>query len=327
MKEQTLTQEEKLQIVEAAKAYLDAHKSEGLSQNKLAAKADINAAYISALFKGELHITSGKNIQTPIADKYFLKLAGAIGYKVQKEYWSLVTTPQFKTMIVGLDDAKKTGKNAILIGETGSGKTFSIELFYTKNPVATYRITCSALMNLSDILFTLLTQLKQDTAGSKNRRLGRIARKLKEIKMDGARPQIIFDEAENLKIPQLQMIKALYDAVKDFCSITLVGTEQLLVLLEKLRQRNKQGIPQFYRRFKAGIRNLPPIDRSYKQFLERYDLEPGLRKLICSMADNYGELNEFVEPFLREADELGQTPTEQLFRLKYDIHTQNKSFN
>jgi DNA transposition AAA+ family ATPase len=317
MKQQSQLQHaEKLQIVNAAKQYLELHSQ--LSQNKLAEKAGVNSAYLSVLFKGQFEI-GGAGKKSPVKDSIFFKIANVIGHKVEKVYWETVVTPQFKQMIVTLSDAKQNGRTAVLLGDPGSGKSYTLKIFEQKNPVHTYRITVSSVFNLNDLLNEILAKLHLETSGTKARRLLRIAGKLKDIKLNGGKPIVIFDEAENLKIPALQAIKGLYDGVRDYCSIVLVGTDQLWNNLEKLRLRNKQGMPQFFRRFKAGHRWLPEMDKSFTVFLDKYSLDSGLKKLLCRMCDNYGELNDYLEPFLREADLRGEKPTEELFRIIYQI--------
>jgi len=313
-----MTQEQKIKIIEAAKQYVEDHKASGMSQNKLAQQAGINGAYISTLFQLKMSIGSpGK--ESVIKDSVYQKIAVAIGYSLKKAYWETVMTPEMKQMVVTLTEAKKSGKTAMLIGVPGSGKTFSLSKFVTNNPVNTFRIVASSIYNLNDLLFEMLHKLQLETSGTKARRLHRIAERLRDIKHNGGLPILIIDEAENLKQPAFQMIKALYDAVRDYCSIVLIGTPRLITKLENMVIKDKDGMPQFYRRFKAGCRWLPEIDKTFSMFLGKYQLETGLKKLLIEMCDNYGELNDYLEPFLREADALGKTPSEELFRLMYHI--------
>ena len=143
--------------------------------------------------------------------------------------------------------------------------------------------------------------------------LNRIYSKLAEIRRSGQQPIIIIDEAEYLTIGVFELIKTLYDHVIAYCSIALIGTGDLIRKVED-KLSEKPGIPQFKRRFKAGMRWLPGIDRTFKQLLETFSFEPGLNRLLISMSDNYGELHDFIVPCLREADRLGEPLTENLFR-------------
>jgi DNA transposition AAA+ family ATPase len=123
---------------------------------------------------------------------------------------------------------------------------------------------------------------------------------------------IIFDESEYMRPPALWAIKELYDNLTGIASIVMLGTDQLIAHIENLRKRNKDGIPQLYRRIKFGIRHLPRIDRTYKEFLT--DITPELRRFLVSNCDNFGELHDVIVPARREADRTGQPLTENFVR-------------
>jgi type II secretory pathway predicted ATPase ExeA len=140
-----------------------------------------------------------------------------------------------------------------------------------------------------------------------------------DIKRSGGKPVIIIDEAENLKIPVIQLLKSIFDRVIDSCSIVLIGTPELIEKINKGCAKGISGMPQFLRRFKAGIRYLPVIDVSFDLMLDKYKLERGLLKLIRSLATNYGELRDYLEPVMREADLRNEKLTEDFFRMYHDI--------
>ncbi len=315
-----MNSETKIKIIEAAKRYMDDHKHEGMSQIKLSALASLNNAYLNTLMNGKFSIGTGGKL-SEIKDKVFIKLADAIGFKILKSYWEPVATPEFKQTIVTLKEAKLSGRVAMLIGETGCGKTFTTDKFVMQNPVHTFRVTASAVYNLNDLLYDLLNKLGLEVNGTKARRLARVANKLNDISISGGNPILIIDEGENLKQPAFQMVKALYDGVKNHCSIVLIGTSQLYNKIEKMRIKNKEGMPQLARRFKAGTIFLPEMDKSFKLFIEKYNFDSSFKKLLLELCDNYGELNDYIEPFLREADLRNEQPTEELFRRMYHIPT------
>ena len=96
--------------------------------------------------------------------------------------------------------------------------------------------------------------------------------------------------------------------------MVLIGTDQLNAHLDKLRKKNKDGIPQLYRRIKFGIRILPSIDRSFKQFLNGITSDVKVIAFLREHCDNYGELHDVLVPALREADRSGEPLTENLIR-------------
>lgn len=312
-----MTNEVKIQIRDAVTAYME---SKELSMNEFAKLSQINVSYMSTILEGrwdEHPAGAGKTVI--ISDKWFQRLADFIGYKIEKSYWETVPTSQFKAIITALENSKKNGRAAMIIGESGCGKTYAIDKFLKANPQHTYTIIVNSVYSLTDVITEISNRLRLINVGAKATKLKAIAEKLQEIHMNGGHPIVILDEAENLKQPSLAMIKGLYDLLKDHCAVVMIGTEQLIFKLDRLRKKNKEGMPQLYRRFKAGMKQLSEIDRSFKQFLNSKVTDPGLIKLLSQLCDNYGELNDFLEPALKEADRLGQELSEDLFRVIYDM--------
>lgn len=305
----------KLEIIQQAATYMQQHN---IAATQLAKLSGINESYLSNMLRGIFTQKTSKG-EVSIADKWFMRLADTIGYKIQKTYWETVITPEFREIITALEEAKQHTRSLMIIGNTGCGKTYAIDRFIKQQPLHTYKITVSALYNLTDIINELLHQLQLDERGSRASKLKHIAIRLRDLKLSGHHPMIIMDEAENLKIAQLQMIKNLYDNLKDYCSIILVGTDELTDKLNRMLRKKKEGIPQFYRRFKAGIRILPDIDRSFEAFLKDKVSDRNLKNLLRKLCANYGELHDYLEPALREADIQGQPLTEEFFRAMYNL--------
>lgn len=307
----------KKQIIDSAKSYA---VENGLSQDVFADMVGVNVSYINALWNGNFSLKSKNNKGVEIKESYFKKIAGTIGYKYEPVYWSLVETDQYLQIYTELLDAKNSGRMKLLIGSTGCGKTYTVKQFALDCPNNTFRITVSSLHNLNDIINELCELMNITVTGSRISRLKKISAKLREIKLNGGKPILIIDEAENLRLPALKMLKALYDAVKEFCSIALIGTNQLSDKLDTLNEKNIEGMPQFYRRFKAGKREICEINKriDFTPFLERVE-DNGLRVLLESLSGNYGELNDYLEPALREADKTNVELTENEFRLMFGL--------
>jgi DNA transposition AAA+ family ATPase len=295
----------KKQIAEGLSKYLE---DNCMSQNVFSEQTGINVAYLSALRAGNHNVGA-----TPIADKWYFLIADKIGYKLEKSYWETIPTSQLKRIVVTLEDAKKFGYTNTIIGETGSGKSFVAEMFARKYPVDAFKVIISQSDNINDIIDKILDALKIAGGKSRSKKLIDIQKHLKNMKHQGFTPILIFDEAEFMKQPALCAIKELYDNLKGTCAIILIGTNQLLKNFEKLRKRNKDGMPQLYRRLKFGIRILPVIDRNFSQFLI-YIEDKALRRFIIENCDNYGELHDVLMPAMREADRLGEPLTEDFVR-------------
>lgn len=304
-----MTYEEKQSVARAAQAYMS---EKGISQNVLAKLAGVNASYLSSILKGVFTFVNNRtNEESPIADKYFQLLAGRIGVNLAKEHWPLVKTEQFIDIVKELTEAKETATTRIIVGETGCGKSYTVNRFLKAYPQGTYVVTCNQNDSISDLVRKMQRELKVSFDGSVSYRIDRISMELSRIADNSMLPILISDEAEYLSVRGLLSIKTIYDYLKGICSIVMIGTPDILDKLEKTKR--KAGMPQFIRRFKAGIRNIRPIDRTFSKFFEGRSMDGALVKLLRLNADNYGELADYLEPALREADRRGCPLTKEFF--------------
>lgn len=310
-----MTTEIKNNIITAALLWTETNS---LTQNDLAKHAKINAGYLSNMLRNNYSVqVDGKDVE--IADKWFFKLAEAIGFAVKKQYWAIVQTKEFEKMIHELRVAKTESKVITIINDTGLGKTYAVEKFCQVHPQHTYKITVNGLHKVRDILSELAGMLGVPTRYTPIDTLWAIAKRLKDLKMMGHQPLIIIDEAENLKLPVIQMLKGLYDYITGYASIVMIGTGQLIDSLNRMARSNRNGAPQFYRRIKAGIKIIP-VFNDFKPFFEKFKVDDkGLQKLLISICNNYGELHDYLEPALREADEQEKKLTEMYFRTMYNM--------
>lgn len=309
-----MQEELKYQIVAAAQEYA---KQNDLSNNDIANKTKINAGYLSNMFRNQFSVTVN-NKPVEIADKWFYTLAEFCGLPIKKDYWPIVQTRQFVEVISALETAKKSGRICVIVCDTGGGKTYSVEKFVHNHRQHTYKITVSDAHKLKDILVELLDQLHIPAQYGNAAKIVAIANRLKELKRNGYYPQIILDEAENLKLPVIKSLKALYDFCNGYASITLIGTQQLIDGLIKMKKKDRSGVPQFWRRIKASIRYVSTAF-DFTPFFEKHEVEKPLRKLLVDICENYGELHDYLEPALREADERDVELNEKLFRLMYNM--------
>jgi DNA transposition AAA+ family ATPase len=300
----------KNKIVSELKSYLAQHK---MSQNDFAKKSGINVSYLSAMRSGDFTINAGHGKRVSIADKYFEMLAGFLGMKTEKVYWQTIPTVQMQRILATLEDAREYGYTNVIIGETGCGKTYVSNIFAKAHPVDVILVTISQSDNIGDLLDKILDKLKIGSGKTKSKKLKDIVAALHARRFNGGKPMIIFDEAEYMKQPALCAMKELYDNLVGICSIVMIGTDQLTRNLDRLRRRNKDGIPQLYRRIKFGIRILPNIDRTFKQFLNDVT-DRDLIRFVRENCDNYGELHDVLVPAMREADRTGSPLTEKFVR-------------
>lgn len=305
-----MTNKQKETIVSHLEHWLDIN---GFSANEFSEKYNIPANYISLIRNGKFEVPTG-NGSSPISDKYFRLIAEAVGLQLGNQItWKFKETPQSIQILSALEDAKEYGYTTIIIGKTGSGKSYTTDLFVRQNPKDNFKITVGSMDTIGDLLDKICDALKIPQNHSKSKKINSIIKELQRYRLNDRRPILIFDEAEYMKQATLANIKELHDHLNKKCGLVLIGTDQLLTKLQKLKNKNVAGMPQFYRRVKYGIRQLSDIDTKYREFLTDIT-DKGLVKLIQTECDNYGELHDVLLPSMREAERLGEPLTENLVR-------------
>ena len=269
----------------------------------------VSEAYLSSILAGKWVVGT-----TEIADRYFLLLARAVGYNTEKVYWKQVMTKQMRQIITALEVARDTRNMATIICPTGMGKTYCINMFKYSNPKDVFVVTINSLVKLHDVVNMLMDALGLALKGSKNVRLMNILLKLREMKMAGLKPTIIFDEAENMGQPMIGLMKGLYDGLVGHATIVQIGTGQLKTKMEKAKNSNMDGGPQYYRRFKASIHLVSTVVNFDPFFKELGVTDAKVQRLLERECENYGELHDYLEPVLREADLNEVTVTVDLIR-------------
>jgi len=281
--------------------------------NDFSAKSNVPANYLSYMRKNIYFIsTGGRDVE--IDDRYFRMICEAIDYDPENKLaWTPRQTPQFTQMITYLADAKKHGYTNIIIGETGSGKTYCTDIFMKQNPKDIFKVTVGSLDNITDLLDKLGQSMRIPLVGSPSKKLRDITKHIIKLKLDGRDPMIVWDESEYLKQATLANIKEMHDHLYGKCALIMIGTNQLLTKIEKLKNKNAPGMPQFYRRVKYGIRHLRPIDTRFKEFLTSI-ADKDLKRFLQDECENYGELHDALLPAMREAERMGEALTENLVR-------------
>ena len=241
--------------------------------------------------------------------------------------WAYEKTVQSQEILNALLEGKKAHRAMMIIANTGLGKSGSCSKFLEKESKHTYRITVGDSwrpIHLVDAIMSVFGIVKnwKNTENSINRKLRAIADKLVHLKNAGARVQIIIDEAENLKPAFLKMIKELHDAIIEHCSYTLIGTPYLLESLLNSKQKNRMSVPQLHRRLKAGTRLITDINkaRDFAPFFKRHiDPYKDVQDLVLEYADNYGELHDYLDPFLQHCHDNDVHPSGKLFRFFHQL--------
>lgn len=306
-----MTHQEREEVIVAAHSYLD---DKGMSANQLSRLSKINSSYLNHMLNRKPMKLKDREHEIP--DSYFISLGIAIGMK--RGRWGVRQTPQFLEILTALEQSKERSSTVLLIGETGCGKTYTVDKFYKQHPTCTYMVTASKLHSVKAIIDEILIQMGIPPEGSNISKVGKMTRAMQELKRNGNQPMLIIDEAENLKLDVLRLLKAIYDQVNGECGIALMGTPELLTKMEHMKNSNREGMPQFCSRFKVGTRVLRPVQKDFDLFLNEVK-DKGLKHLLQTMCDNYRELRDYLLPVMEEAANKNVELTEQLFRTYHNI--------
>lgn len=305
---------EKNQIAQALKSYKEKHNA---TLKELQVKTGVRYEIMSAIVNNKFSYSVGSS-EYQILDNHFLNIAKGIGFNVKKALWTTRETSQLTTMIPILEDAKEHSYTRLIIGETGSGKSYTMNLFTKAHPTDVFKVIVGSTDNLRDILTKVGDAIGVPLKSSNSAKIRTISKRLKVLKNRGKKPMLIFDEAENLKPAALRSIKEFYDQLEKDCSIILIGTNQLLDQLERLRKRDSRGIPQLCRRIKFGIIHLPEINTRFNEFLAAIE-DKEVINFIRTNCNNYGELHDVLVPCIREAERLEQPLTISLVKQVLNI--------
>lgn len=282
------------QLDQMAQVLEDYLKDKSLSQNECAKRIGIASSYIThALKRNWDAVPSGGNRTTEFSSQVARKIMLFLG--MNQDIWEI---ENFQTVINILAEAKKFHEHRIIEGEKGTGKTFAATEFKKQAPTETYLITCSEDMNPKAFIVELARLMNVDATG--DRRKIRIA--ISERLRKQTYPLIIIDEAENLKIATYGSIKALYDDVKDFAGIVLIGANNYLDTIRKRASSGKSCFPQLYSRFSADPGSLSLMSKKDVAFICALNgLED--KQLVNHLFDtctDYRELDRNIKRRLRD---------------------------
>ena len=227
MKKRTL---DKADIVARLREYCDRYES----QNKAAASLHgVSAATISQMLNGNWEL---------IKDEMWRNTASQIGYST--ESWSTVETRNYSDLTAMYADAQANGLVLAIVGEAGSGKTFTARHYANVNR-RVYLLCCNEFWNRKLFLAELLTVMGRNYSGYT---VGEMMHEVvSELKKQDA-PLLILDEADKLSDQVLYFFITIYNQLEDECGIVLQATNHLEKRLKRGIKLNKKGYNEIWSR-------------------------------------------------------------------------------
>ena len=213
----------------------------GLSKNKLAKVLEVSGATMSNIEHEGWH---------KLGDELLLKL----WHKIKPDAWQVIETANVEHIVNACEYAKLRHKMAGIIGSTGFGKTTALKT-YCQGRKNTYFVSCRNSMNAKQVLRAILRVMGIGYEGTIYDMGNRIIDELNKQR----KPLLIIDEAGKLSERVLQY---LYDIKDDsHTGIVLAGVEYFLKEVEKVVEKHRQGMPEFYGRISYWLTlNTPTRD-------------------------------------------------------------------
>jgi DNA transposition AAA+ family ATPase len=221
---------QKQQIADKLAAYVKRFDS----QNKAAKTMQgVSAATVSQILKQKWDL---------ISDEMWRTVASQIGHTDNQ--WVGIETRDFKLLTHILHNAREYSGVFAVVGDAGTGKTFSIKRYAEENK-RSYVLKCKEYWNRKNFMQELLSAMGRDNSGfTVNEMMVEVVRVLKAQD----KPLIIMDEADKLGDQLLYFFITLYNELEDHCGIVLCATDYLSKRIRRGLKLNKKGYKEIYSR-------------------------------------------------------------------------------
>lgn len=212
----------------------------GMNQTMLARGIGVSPASISMYLNNNYAEKGGKYETIEPKIEAFLEVQES---KAQREELVLgfVSTKTTRRISEVMRDAHEAGDTVVIYGQAGLGKTQAVKNYCEKNPAAVL-IEANPSFTALVLMRKLAAAAKVSTVGSLNDLFESVSDRLR----DSGR-LIVVDEAENLPLRALEIIRRLHDDTG--CGLVLSGMPRLVANL-----RGKHGeLVQLYSRVSVAL--------------------------------------------------------------------------
>jgi len=191
----------------------------------------------------------------------------------------------------------KDNEMAVFFGKSGTGKTEAAKHYATANDGVIY-YRCNPAITAGELLLGILRKLTEsfNSYASLNQRILDIQFHLRR------EPRlIILDEADQLTVRTLEMVRAIYD--ENTCGLVLMGEPEILDLLQHGRQM-RVNLARMYGRVGYKVEIKPPTMDEIKTIIEHrgYVLSMPLIGEIREWISDAGELRRLAKLLDRAED-------------------------
>ena len=204
-------------------------------------------------------------------------------------------TTVLKTIYENCYDALIFNRMIAFIGNSGFGKTKSLEYFRQKN-LNVYYVVVEKSMTSKRFYIELLKVLGfTNTFGGSD--LHNLIKSISFHLSQSKTPNLlIIDEAGKFSSDQILFLHEIRDNTKNNTGIILCGPPYFKKNIEDWKLAEKQGIPELYRRIQSWIVLEEPTMKEKKVFCEENGIISELAEELCRESKDFGTLeNKILE--------------------------------
>jgi len=205
------------------------------TRNKAATSMNLSAATLSQVFSGSY----------PADDTNIWKQIILWCDYHETRTLKLVDTRNHKLLEKFVNDARLHATTYAIMGDAGSGKTFSLKNLAASLPHV-YLVQCHEYWNMKDYMGEILRSMGRDNNGMS---ITEMINGITEILRMENDTVLIIDEADKLKDPLFIFFITLYNRLEDHTGLILTATNHIEKRIMKGLRLNRRGYQEIYSRF------------------------------------------------------------------------------
>lgn len=225
-----ITENQKQQIADRLQAYVERYGSAKAASKSLKGVSD---GTISQMLNNNWEL---------ISEKMWRNVASQVNY--QEHGWVAVETRDYKLLTKLLGDAQKYSNVFAVVGNAGSGKSFSLRDYAERNK-RVYLLQCNEFWNRKMFMQELLSAMGRDYSGYT---VGEMMQEVVKGLKTQSTPLIIMDEADKLSDQVMYFFITLYNMLEGHCGIVMCATDHLSKRIHRGLKLNKKGYKEIFSR-------------------------------------------------------------------------------
>lgn len=222
--------------------------------------------------------------------------------KIKKDI--LLRTANFQTIQTVCNDALVNNKMIAISGEPGFGKTIALQYFRATNKNV-FVVTAKPSMTAKTFWLEILQAMYKAEGypeSTHQRALYFILRRISDAFNRIGSGLLVIDEAGKLNDKMLEYLHEVRDQTQTSAGIILAGPNYFKTNLVRWVQRERKGIPEFFRRINYWVELQSPTKIEVAKICEAYGVvDPDTVKVLQARCRNFGTLTNEITEYLNRS--------------------------